>query len=215
MSSSIPFLRVTIDSVHMANANGELTQFKELHIMRVGKTWGWSAWRCCIKLVTFLKNILLPHRTLSKASDLVSQIAVSTSPCDSSMSSFREFVSFRIWVVPSLLLSHPQFLYPETLGFSCLGQMLSHPLDTGRVSPGSPQITVSPSLSYPHRCPRPLTGQGVRPGKIYESTNRLCDPHRHSGKTISLLYHFLLKLTIRRWLNNRKKNRCSVNTKAS
>lgn len=33
MSSSIPFLRVTIDSVHMANANSGLTQFKELHIM--------------------------------------------------------------------------------------------------------------------------------------------------------------------------------------
>lgn len=39
MSSSIPFLRVTIDSLHMANANGGLTQFKELHIMRVRKTY--------------------------------------------------------------------------------------------------------------------------------------------------------------------------------
>lgn len=89
MSSSIPFLRVTIDSLHMANANSGLTQFKELHIMRVGKTWGWSAWRYCIELVTFLKNVLRPHRTLIKASDLASQIAVSNSPYDRSISSFR------------------------------------------------------------------------------------------------------------------------------
>lgn len=89
MSSSIPFLRVTIDSLHMANANSGLTQFKELHIMRVGKTWGWSAWRYCIELATFLKNVLRTHRTLIKASDLASQIAVSNSPYDRSISSFR------------------------------------------------------------------------------------------------------------------------------
>ena len=145
MSSSIPFLRVTIDSVHMANANSGLTQFKELH-MRVGKIWGWSAWRYCIKLVTFLKNILHPHRTLIKASDLASQIAVINSPYDMNISSFKEFVSFRIWVVPFLLPSHPCSQCPETLGFSCLCYMPSHPFDTGRVSPGYPQIMTPPQL---------------------------------------------------------------------
>lgn len=33
MSSSVPFLRVTIDSMHMANTSNGLTQFKELHKM--------------------------------------------------------------------------------------------------------------------------------------------------------------------------------------
>lgn len=128
----------------MANANSGLTQFKELHIMRVGKTWGWSARRYCIKLVTFLKNILCPHRAFTKASDFTSQIAVSNPPYDRNISSFREFVSFRIWVVPFLLLSHPRSQCPETLGFSCLCCMPSHPFDTVRVSPGHPQITTPP-----------------------------------------------------------------------
>lgn len=142
MSSSTPLLSVTIDYVHMAN--GGLTQFKELHTMRVGKTWGWSAWRYCIKLAAFLKNILHPHKPLVKASDLALQIAVSPSPCDRFMPRLREFVSLRIWAVTFLLLSIPCSQCLETFGFICLEWMPSHPSDTGRVSPGYPYFTRPP-----------------------------------------------------------------------
>lgn len=195
----------------MANANSGLTQFKELHIMRVGKTWGWSARRYCIKLVTFLKNILCPHRAFTKASDFTSQIAVSNPPYDRNISSFREFVSFRIWVVPFLLLSHPRSQCPETLGFSCLCCMPSHPFDTVRVSPGHPQITTPPPAclnlidAQDH-----IQARESKQGRFMKVTKN-CMIHTGTleKQSISLFCQFLLKLAIRNWLNNLKKNRCS------
>lgn len=185
--------------------------------MRVGKTWGWSAWRYCIELVTFLKNVLRPHRTLIKASDLASQIAVSNSPYDRSISSFR--VSqlqglgspFSVTLPPSLSVPRDPWLQ---LSLLYAIPPFWHREGVPRVPPdhNPPPACLNLSNAQDH-----IQARESNQGRFLRATKN-CMIHTGAlgEQSVGLLCQFLLKLPIKNWLNNLKKNRCSsVNTKAS
>lgn len=145
---------------------------------------------------------------LIKASDLASQIAVSNSPYDRSISSFR--VSqlqglgspFSVTLPPSLSVPRDPWLQLPLL----------------YVIPPFWHREGAPRVAPDHNPPQPVL-TWVMPKTTYRPGSPTREDFWEQQKTVWSIKvpwesKFLLKLPIRNWLNNLKKNTCSsVNTR--
>lgn len=178
----------------------------------VGKTWTWSTQRYCIKLFTFLENVLCPHRTLAiEISTLAPQIEVSNSPYGGNSSSL--YTVCQLWDLGSLFsVSLPPSLWRPRDPWLQLFLLCAIPLFWHRVSVlRVPQDHDPSQLVLTWLMPKP-TETRVSSQRRFMTATENSVVHTGTLKTNQLL----LKLDIRNWLNHLKKNSCSsVVTKIS